>query len=287
MKSLKQLPTIANVAANNTVSIMLPVGNTYETIHVYYEGVTAKQLKNIKLEANSRLISEWPDGERLMSMDAHYNRATATGVLIFNFNRPELHKLGDTRFFGFDTNRSQGITTANISIDIAADAAAPKLTAYAQTVQSVAGVPNFLTKVRRMFKNVSAAGTFEIDNITPVVGASIAAIHLYMPDDGDADALCQITKAELLVDNTNWHDIDSVGASNFQMLNGRDPQIADSTVIDLILDGDILHALPLSYKGQDGRDIAIQDLRLRCEAASAGQIEIMIEYIDLWGAGRF
>jgi hypothetical protein len=287
MKSLKQLPTIANVAPDNTVSIMLPVGNTYEAIHVYFEGVTAKQLENIKLEANNRLISEWPDGERLMSMDAHYSRATATGILIFNFNRPELHKLGDVRFFGFDTNRSQGISTANISIHIAADAVAPKLTAYAQTVQSVMGVPNFLTKVRRMFVNVSAAGTFEIDNIPKPVGASIAAIHLYMPDDGDADALCQITKAELLVDTTNWHDLDAVKAANFQMLNERDPQIADSAVIDLILDGDVKHALPLSYKDQSGRDIPIQDMRLRCEAASAGQVEIMIEYIDVWGAGRF
>jgi len=288
MKSLKQLPTIANVAADNTVSIMLPVGNTYEAIHLYYEGVTAVQLENIKLEANNRLISEWPDGERLMSMDAHYNRETAAGVLIFNFNRPELHALGDRRFFGFDTNRSQGISTANISIHIAAAAIAPKLTAFAQTVQSVEGVPNYLTKVRRMFVNVSAAGTFEIDNIPKPVGASIAAIHLYMPDDADADALCQITKAELLVDNTNWHDLDSIKAANFQMLNKRDPQIADSTVIDLILDGDIKHALPLSYTVPGtSNQMPIQDMRLRCEAASPGQVEIMIEYIDIWGAGRF
>lgn len=288
MKSLKQLPTIANVAAGNTVSIMLPVGNTYETIHVYYEGVTAAQLKNIKLEGNSRLISEWPNGERLMSMDAHYDRATASGVLIFNFTRPELHQLGDRRFFGFDTNRSQGISTANISIEIDAGAVAPTLKAYAQTVQSVQGIPNYLTKVRRMFVSVSAAGTFEIDNIPKPVGAHIAAIHLYMPDDGDADGLCQITKAELLVDNTNWHDIDAEKAANFQMLSGRDPQVADSTVIDLILDGDIKHALALSYSvPNSNQKMPIQDFRLRCEAASAGQVEIMIEYIDVWGAGRF
>jgi hypothetical protein len=279
MKALKQLPTIANVAAGNDVSINLPVGNTYEAIHIYYEGVTPAQLKNIKLEANNRLISEWPDGVRLESMDSHYSRGLIAGVLVMHFNRPELHQLGDRRFFGFDTNKSQGIQTANISISIAAAAAAPKLTAYAQTVQSLPGVPNYLTKVRRMFVNVSAAGTFEIDNIPKPAGASIAAIHLYMPDDGDGDALCQITKAELLVDNTNWHDLDAVKAANFQMANGRDPQVADSAVIDLILDGDIKHALPLTQH--------IQDFRLRCEAASSGQVEIMIEYIDLWGLGRF
>ncbi|MBU2871974.1 major capsid protein P2 [Colwellia sp. E2M01] len=289
MKSLKQLPTIANVAAGNNVSIMLPVGNTYEAIHLHYSGVTAAQLKNIKIEANNRLISEYPSGTRLISMDSHYSRTQKSGVLIFNFNRPELHKLGDTRFFGFDTNRSQGITTANISIEIDAAASAPVLTAYAQTVQSVQGVPNYLTKVRRMFVNVSAAGTFEIDNIPKPVGASIAAIHLYMPDVGDenSDGLCEITKAELLVDNTNWHDLSASKAAVFQQLNGRTPQVSDSTVIDLILDGDVQHALPLSYKDSSGNQLPIQDMRLRCEAASAGQVELMVEYIDVWGAGRF
>jgi len=63
------------------------------------------------------------------------------------------------------------------------------------------------------------------------------------------------------------------------LVNKRDPQIADSAVIDLILDGDIKHALPLTAN--------IQDFRLRCEAASTGQVEVMIEYIDLWGANRF
>lgn len=279
MKPLKKLPTIANVAAGNTVTINMPVNNTYEAVHLYFSGVTAAQLKNIKLEANSRMISEWPDAVRLQSIDAHYDRVTVSGVLIFNFNRPELHQLGDRRFFGFDTSPTQGIQTANISIDIDAAAAAPVLTAYAQTVISIAGVPNYLTKIRRMFVNVSAAGTFEIDNIPKPIGASIAAIHLYMPDDADGDALCQITKAELLVDGTNWHDLGAEIAANFQIVNGRDPQVADSAVVDLILDGDIKHALPLTKN--------IQDFRLRCEAASSGQVEIMIEYIDLWGAGRF
>lgn len=279
MKPLKKLPTIANVAAGNDVTISLPVGNTYEQIHLYYEGVTPAQLKNIKIEANSRLISEYPNGVRMQSMDAHYNRESLSGVLIFNFNRPELHQLGDRRFFGFDTNQSQGITTASISMKIDEAATAPVLKAYAQTSLSVPGVPNYLTKTRRMFVNVSAAGVFEVDNIPKPIGGSIAAIHLYMPDDGDADALCQITKAELLVDGTNWHDLDAVAAANFQVVNKRDPQVADSAVIDLILDGDIKHALPLTRN--------IQDFRLRCEAASSGQVEIMVEYIDLWGTGRF
>jgi hypothetical protein len=31
----------------------------------------------------------------------------------------------------------------------------------------------------------------------------------------------------------------------------------------------------------------IQDFRLRCQAAGVGQVEIMVEYIDVWRAGGF
>jgi len=279
MKSLKQLPTIANVAAGNTVSVTMPVGNVYEQVMIYYSGVTPAQLKNIKLELNGRLVSEYPNGSRLVSIDNHYKRNQTAGALTIYFNRPELHQLGDRRFFGLDTNQTQGITIASISIDIDAAATSPELKAYAITTQSVPNVPNYLTKTRRFIVPVSAAGQFDIDNIPKPLGASIAAVHLYMPDGADADAKCDITKAELLVDNVNWHDIDALVAADIQTANGRAPQVAESTVIDLIIDGDIKHALPLTQN--------IQDFRLRCTAAAAGQVEVMVEYIDLWGAGRF
>jgi len=279
MKSLKQLPTIANVAKGNTVSVNLPVGNVYESIVLYYAGVTLAQLKNIKLEINGRMVSEYPDASRLMSIDNHYQRAQTTGAVTLHFNRPELHQLGDRRFFGLDTNQSQGIQTAIISIDIDAAATAPTLKAYAQVSQSVAGAPNYLTKVRRFIVPVSGAGQFDIDNIPRPLGASIAAIHLYMADGADADALSDITKAELLVDNVNWHDIDAKVAADIQTANKRSPQVTESSVIDLILDGDIKNALPLTQN--------IQDFRLRCTAASAGQVEVMVEYIDLWGTVCF
>jgi len=279
MKSLKLLPTIANVAAGNTVSVNMPVGNTYETVYLYHEGVTPEQIQNIKVELNGRMISEYPSGARLASIDNHYNRKQTAGVLTFNFNRPELHVLGNRRFFGLDTNASQGIQTAIISLDIHADASAPKLKAYAQVVQSVQGAPNFLTKVRRFIVPVSASGQFDIDTIPKPIGANIAAIHLYMPDGADSDAKCDITKAEMLVDNVNWHDLDADIAADIQTANGRTPQTADSSVIDLILDGDITNALVLTRN--------IQDFRLRCTASGTGQVEIMVEYIDTWRAGGF
>lgn len=279
MKVLEQLPTIANVAAGNTVTIALPVGNVYEKVMLAYSGVTAAQLKDIEVKLNDRIVSEYPNGTRLLSMDAHYDREAIAGTLIFNFTRPELHNLQQRRFFGLDTSSSQGISIANITIDIDAGATAPVLKAYCEKSIAVQGAPNYLTKVRRFFKNVDAAGTFDIDNIPRPVGAAIAAIHLYMGDGADADSLCDVTKAMLLVNNVNWHDLSAVDAANFQKAYGRTPQDTVASVIDLCLDGDIQQSLQL--------DNNINDFRLRCTTASAGQIEIMVEYVDTWGVGRF
>lgn len=271
MKALIPLPTIANVAPGNTVTVSMPVGNVYEKLYLYYTNATAAQLKNIILEANGRMISEWPDGARLLSIDAHYKRTAVSGCLVFNFTRDELHNLQQRRFFGFDTSASQGITLANLKLDIDAAATGVTLKAYCERSQAVQGVPNFLTKVRRFIVPVSATGEFDVDNIPRPAGASIAAMHLYMGGN--------ISKARLLVNNTDWHDIPAAIAADIQTAYGRNPQTVDATVIDLTLDGDIQQAVPLNE--------TIQDMRLRATATATGQVEVMVEYIDQYGAGRF
>lgn len=279
MKTLESLPTIANVAAGNSVSINMPVGNVYERVFLAFSGVTLAQLKNIKLELNTRMVSEWADGTRVESIDSHYNRDTAAGYLVFNFTRPELHNLQQQRFFGLDTSSSQGVTLCAITLDIDAGATAPVLKAYAEKSSALQGVPNYLTKIRRFILPVSATGQFDIDNIPRPIGASIAAIHLYMADGADGDSLTDITKANLIVDNVNWHDVPADVAASIQKTYGRVPQTADSAVIDMILDGDIQQALPLTQN--------IQDMRIRAEASGTGQVEVIVEYIDLFAVGRF
>lgn len=274
MKSYEKLATIPNVAAGNTVTVKLPVGSLYEKVLLKFAGVTAAQLKNIKIEANTRIISEFPDGERLLSIDAHYNRVAKAGYLIFNFTRPELDVTEKRRFFGLDTSAGQGIQTAQITLDIDAAAAAPVLTAFAEKSAPVVGMKNWLTKIRRYNVPVSATGEFDIDSIPRPNGASIAAIHLYMDTGGVSD----VSKANLLVNNVSWHDLDRAASTAFQEIYGRAPE-ADATVIDLTLDDDVSHALPLNA--------TIQDLRIRAVSTGTGTCEIMVEYIDEWGTDRF
>lgn len=273
MKIYENLTTIPNVVKGGTVSINLPVGNVYEKVFLKYEGVTPAQLLDLEVRLNDRMVSEWPNGERMLSMEKHYNRKTEAGVLIFNFTRPEMHNLTQQRFFGLDTSPSQGVKVANIKLKIASDATAPKLSAWVEKSLAVAGSPNFLTKVRRFYVSSTAAGRFDIDNLGMPEGAAIAAIHLY--HTGDAE----VTKAELIANNTTWADLTKAQAETTQRIYGRVPQVAECTVIDMVLDGEMREGFPITSN--------VKDFRLRVETAGAGQVEVMVEYVDMWGQSSF
>jgi len=93
------------------------------------------------------------------------------------YKQSAIHSSADTA--NTTTNGTVAVSTAGTdellsSMKIDAAAAAPVLKAYAQTSLSLAGVPNYLTKTRRMFVNVSAAGTFEVDNIPKPAGAKLS-----------------------------------------------------------------------------------------------------------------
>lgn len=277
MREYVKLPSISNQAAGNTVSVNLPVGNTYSRIHLDRgAGVTEVALAditNIKLEVNGKIISEWPSLARLESMQAHYGHAAKATEKIstIEFRRGELKTEEERRFFALDTNGSQGIATAILKFDLAGTFPADgRIEAYAEKMQSIPGAPNWLTKVRRFIVPVTAAGQVEIDSIPRPAGAMIAAIHLYKAD---------VTKAQLLIDNTSWYEYSKAIGVAIQKDYGRVPDDTNATVLDFILDGDMKQGIPLSA--------AIQDMRLRCDVGSTGQIEVMVEYLDLYGAGRF
>ena len=283
MRFIKKLPTVADVSAGADISIVLPVGNVYETVYVYYSGVTPEQLQQLKLKANTRTISEWANGADLISIDNHYKRETLSGVLVFHFKRTELDELSQRRFFGFDTSGLQGIKTASIDMHIDSAASSPKISAIAVTslptrLPNGKAVPNWLTKMRTHYVSVSQ-GDFEIDNIPTPDGASIAAIHLVMPDTDDADADCQVLEADLQINQTSWHPITAAQAFDIQAAHGRAPQRAKMVTIDLILDNDINQAAALNR--------AIEDLRVKGRVASAGQIKVMVEYVQMWSPVGF
>ncbi|MCS6238012.1 hypothetical protein G3495_23445, partial [Shewanella baltica] len=93
MRTTVKLPSFSNVAAGNTATLELPIGRTYDKIHIAYTGVTLAQMKNIRLEVNGKAILEFKDGQALADYNKFYKRNTANGILDLHFKRDELKTL--------------------------------------------------------------------------------------------------------------------------------------------------------------------------------------------------
>ncbi len=277
MREYIDLPSISDVAPGNTVTINLPVGKTYDKVKLEYSGVTLEQLTDIRLELDGRMVSEWADGTRIEDVDDYYKRPKTGGVLNFNFLRSEMDKLGEARFFGLGT---KGVKTAVIKLRIASDAAGPVvLTAFAE--KSASTEPGWLTKTRRQFFSQATSGEFQVDNIILPPGSTIAAIHLRKEAD-------DITDVESRIDGVSWQRLKRAMNESIQTEWGRAPQPKYYT-LDYFLQGETTQALQIPSLEQVAQNQAlkINDFRLIGHCDTAGQIEIIIEYLQKWSPNGF
>lgn len=259
-RMIRECPSFSNVAAGSTATLELPLGLSYHMLHLYFSGVTLAQMKNIRIEADGKPIKKWKDGERLNQENKHYGRGTATAdCLPIFFVRKELEELAQKRLFGLGT---QDLQTLSLLVDIDGAAAAPKLDATSVRAQN--DTMGLITRIMEFKKSFAVAGEVEIDNIPLRKGSSIAAIHIYSPD---------VTAASLEVDGQNVWDMTSAGAAKMQIDHGRDPQSASKLTLDFILENDVLQAI---------RTEGIQDFRLKPTLANAGNMDIVVEYIETY-----
>lgn len=266
MRQFKLLPSFANVAAGNTTTLELPLGMTYDKIHLSYSGVTLAQLKEIKLDVNGKTVQHFKDGNELQARNKFMGRNVAAGTLDFHFKLDELKTLEEQRMFGLGTANADGypvIQNVSISIDIDAAASAPVLTAHA--IQSLPSPIGVITKVKRFPYSLNA-GVNEIDNIPKNPTARIARFTIKT----DAD----IEKIELEVDSAKAYEMPKVLGQKIQVDHKRDPQTG-YYYVDMVLEGDMLQALVL--KG-------VQDLRLRLYAKddtpASTSCVVIVDYFD-------
>lgn len=269
MREHSPLNNLTGVSKGGTASLTLPIGHTYDKIHFKYAGVTAEQIKNVRLELNGRLLTEWSSLADLIKENDYYGRQKVAGLTTLHFVRPEIKSalkptLVEQRFFGLGTT---GLSLAQIKFDIDQAATAPDIKAFAE--KSTASAPGWLFK-RRAFRYNIAAGVNEIENLPRPKGSYIALIEIKKAG---------VTSTEFLVNNVKWRDkIPAELHSLILKQGGRVPQ-ADTYAIDLMNDGDVFGALML--------DPAINDMRLRIEADSAGQAEIVVHYFDDFAKSTF
>lgn len=269
MREFSPLNNITGVSAGGTASLTLPLGNTYEKIHFQLANVTAAQIKNVKVELNGRLLTEYATLQDLITENDYYKREKIAGFATLFFVRPEIKSalnptLVEQRFFALGT---KGLSLAQIKFDIDGAAESPSVKAFAE--KSAPNVPGWLFK-RRSYRYNIAAGTNEIDNIPKPKGSYIALIEIKKAG---------VTETEFLVNNNKWRDRMPKELHDLILKQGgRVPQ-AGIHAIDLMNDGDAFGALML--------DPAIYDMRLRIDCDEAGQGEIIVHYFDNYATSTF
>lgn len=254
----KTLTSFSNVSAGSTATLQLPLGATYDAIHIEYDGVTLAQLKNIEVRINGKVIQSFIDGVRLQDINKYYKRNVKSGIITLWFIRPEMDNVGLRRMTAIGT---ADVATFDLRVDIDAAATAPVLTAYAnKSNQAPLGM---ITKFKRFPASSATAGQKEIDNIPRE--ARIAAIHLFKED---------IAKCEVEVNERPVYDFGKVLGAGVQVDYGRNPNSAKHTTVDFTLEGDPSQALVVQ---------GANDFRLRTELTTAGAFDIVVEYLTDFG----
>ncbi|OEG72319.1 hypothetical protein BEL05_04910 [Shewanella colwelliana] len=273
-RTLKTISTISAVVAGALVTITLPLGATYDQVLLGYTGVTLAQIKNIRVKVNNDVIQEFADGQALADFNKYYKRNSVAGLLDFYFKQPEMKTLAEQRMFGLGTANGMpktpeqvplmpAVTSATITFEIDAGAAAPNITCSA--IQSDPAPLGNIIKFKRFPLSLNA-GTNVIDNIPKGFDARIKAIHIV--------TAATVEKIVTKVDGTEIAELKQTIVEKIQVDNGRAPQ-ADIYTTDYVMEGDMKQSISL---------LNVRDLRFHVEcAAGTGAStygEAVVEYID-------
>jgi hypothetical protein len=180
------------------------------------------------------------------------------------FVRPELNALEQQRVTGLGTGDRAGngkISTLQFEIEIDAAAADPKITAHA--IQSDPAPLGMINKVKRFTYSSATAGQFEIDNIPK--GPRLCAIH-FVKDAGD------VSRVEVEQNSRKIVEGDKPLLQYLQKEAGRTPQ-AKYLAVDFTQEGDVYQSIVTDPR-------QIQDQRFRLTLDTAGQVTVLVEYLD-------
>jgi hypothetical protein len=254
---LRELPAVDNVAAGATATQRLPIGPTYDLIQLVYTGVTRAQINGIRVVVNGKVIQKFTEADRLQDINDYYGRPDTSGVVTLYFWRPEMDGVARQRLTALGT---LDVQTAAIEIDI--DAAAVGTTLKCLALQSEPAPLGLINKIKEFTAQPSVAGAFEVDQL--VLGARVQAMHFYKSD---------ITRVEIDADSVRVYEANKADAEALQKSYGRVPQTAVMTSVDWCLDGDQANAIITDRT-------VIQDLRIRPTVGAAGNVPIVVEYLD-------
>jgi hypothetical protein len=270
MRLYQKLPSFSSVAKGETAVLTCPIGATYDQILVKHTGVTAAQIKNIKVKANGKQLISFKSGTDLNKFNDRYQYKLTAGFLDLHFKRDELKTLLEQRGLALGTSapnqfwpNADIITSITVEFDIDAGAAAPVLKAFAY--QSDVAPFGMCTKNRHVPLAISA-GENEIDNIVMAPNTRILAIHVV--------TAATVDHLKVQRNGSTIFDLPTDVVAKLNAANDRNAQDSWDSV-DFVLEGDVKQAVSC-----DG----VQDFRLTITAAddtdAATPAYLIVEYIS-------
>ena len=264
MRKTIRLPDFSPFTAGGTSTLAMPVGLTYDLVLLELIGnetdeLTADKILDIEVRANGKTLQEYKSGAQINALNNYYNRGSSPGFVVLWFIRPELTELRYQRMTALGTADLQ---TLSLHLKLASDApAGSKVIAHA--VQSEPQPLGVITKVKSFPVTFATGGEQDISNI-PRNGARIAAMHL--------ESTVDVSKVRVSVNSVDVFEASDKLAAEVQ---NRYDRVADedSTIfrVDWMLEGDMAQALITA---------GVQDMRIKPTIASAGQVDVLVEYLD-------
>lgn len=268
MKTTRKMPSFEGVAASQTATLRLPIGLTYEQLMITYDagsGTAAQKLANLlelRIIANGEVIHRITDFTKLNVMNLFEGRATAAGVIAFDFNRYGLITRAAQEFTSLGTgvlDDARKVTTLTAEIDLGS-LGSPSLSCKAH--QSAPRPVGLIKKTKQYIYTAGAAGEYEISDLPK--GDAINKI--YIGNNGTLG----ISKFTIEVDNFIRYERSAAEIILAQTDGVRNPQ-SGYVVYDPTEQG---------FGSETLETAGVQDLRIRLTLADGGQVPLTVETIS-------
>lgn len=273
------VPSLTNVAANQTFTLQVPVGVLkYLSFDIVLGGAIVKSdITNLSMEINGKTIQLFKTIADLEMLSAYYGYPIKADRITVQLSRDHLEEAREALGFAFG---AADIDTFQIKGDIGDVVGGFTLSATTEKwIDDTDGLEpgnlrarnsfGRITKIKNFSDAATAAGPLQIDRLPRE--QFIAAVHLVSD---------QILSCAVELDSVKVWDLDVAGMeAHVEKRNNRVRQ-ANVYHIDFLTFDEIGTELPVGNRA-NGR--GVDDMRFNLEMAGAGQVGIIVEYLSGFG----
>ena len=260
-RPIKRMPTPQGVGANQTASVNLPLGLTYERLMIdaSASGVPiavadwANQIDEIRLMVNGDARITIDAGD-LVKLNQSYGITMIAGVLPLFLSRPWMRTIGGEDQSGYGT---QGIATFTLEMDLKAGATIDNMDVFA--VQSAGKVFGPHLRIQKFTRGQGVTGEAQIADI-PRGNYAMYAVHFMT--DSIAGVTVEADQRKVLETTARLREANGA-------ISGRS-KIAGLTSVDMAAENRILELMTMN----------LQDFRVNVDFTATGNFTFYTESLQ-------